>query len=48
VIEDAGEKFVVRLGGDIPVHHVMRFNEMAASHRNQLHKVSLERRMRAR
>ena len=31
VVEDAGEKFVVRLGGDIPVHHVMRFNELAAS-----------------
>jgi len=31
VVEDAGEKFVVRVGGDIPVHHVMRFNELAAS-----------------
>ena len=31
VVEDAGEKFVVRLGGDIPVHQVMRFNELAAS-----------------
>ncbi len=30
-VEDNGEKFVVRLGGDIPVHHVMRFNELAAS-----------------
>ena len=31
VVEDAGEKFVVRLGGDIPIHQVMRFNELAAS-----------------
>jgi thiamine kinase-like enzyme len=31
VVEDGGEKFVVRVGGDIPVHHVMRFNELAAS-----------------
>ena len=27
----AGEKFVVRVGDDIPVHQVMRFNERAAS-----------------
>lgn len=32
VVEDAGAKYVVRLGGDIPVHQVMRFNELAASH----------------
>lgn len=31
LVEDAGKRFVVRLGGDIPVHHVMRFNEHAAS-----------------
>ncbi|MHA1564113.1 MAG: choline/ethanolamine kinase family protein [Alphaproteobacteria bacterium] len=31
VVEDAGAKFVVRLGGDIPVHQIMRFNELAAS-----------------
>ncbi len=30
-VEDAGEKFVVRIGDDIPVHGVMRFNELAAS-----------------
>ena len=30
-VEDAGEKFVVRVGGDIPLHQVMRFNELAAS-----------------
>jgi hypothetical protein len=28
VVEDAGERFVVRLDGDIPVHQVMRFNEL--------------------
>ena len=31
VVEDAGEKFVVRVGGDIPLHQVMRFNELTAS-----------------
>ncbi|MEH6474878.1 MAG: choline/ethanolamine kinase family protein [Sneathiella sp.] len=31
VVEDQGQKFVVRLGDDIPLHHVMRFNELAAS-----------------
>lgn len=31
VVEDAGEKYVVRVGGDIPLHQVMRFNELAAS-----------------
>lgn len=31
VVEDAGEKFVVRCGGDIPAHHVFRDRERAAS-----------------
>jgi thiamine kinase-like enzyme len=31
VVRHGGEKFVVRIGEDIPVHHVMRFNERAAS-----------------
>lgn len=31
VVEDAGEKYVVRVGEDIVVHQVMRFNELAAS-----------------
>ena len=31
VVEDAGDKYVVRVGGDLPLHHVMRFNELAAS-----------------
>ena len=30
-VADAGEKFVVRVGGDIPLHQIMRFNELAAS-----------------
>ena len=31
VVEDAGERYFVRIGDDIPVHGVMRFNELAAS-----------------
>ena len=31
VVSDRGERFVVRIGEDIPVHGVMRFNEQAAS-----------------
>lgn len=31
VVEDAGSKYVVRVGDDIPVHQIMRFNERAAS-----------------
>src|SRR5436190_744425 len=31
VAQDRGEKFVVRCGGDIPVHHVFRDRERAAS-----------------
>lgn len=30
-VEDAGQKYVVRVGRDIPLHQVMRFNELAAS-----------------
>ncbi len=30
-VDHAGERFVVRVGDDIPVHQVMRFNERAAS-----------------
>jgi thiamine kinase-like enzyme len=30
-VADASGKYVVRLGEDIPAHHVMRFNELAAS-----------------
>jgi thiamine kinase-like enzyme len=31
VVRDRGQRFVVRIGDDIPVHGVMRFNERAAS-----------------
>ena len=31
VVQDGEERFVVRIGSDIPVHGVMRFNERAAS-----------------
>ena len=31
VVRDHGQRFVVRIGDDIPVHQVMRFNELGAS-----------------
>jgi thiamine kinase-like enzyme len=31
LVEDKGERFVVRIGDDIPVHGVLRFNELAAA-----------------
>ncbi|GJL82161.1 MAG: choline kinase [marine bacterium B5-7] len=31
VVNDAGKRYVVRVGEDIPEHQVMRFNELAAS-----------------
>ncbi|TXI06706.1 MAG: choline kinase [Rhizobium sp.] len=31
LVGDAGRRFVVRLGEDIPVHHISRVNEVAAS-----------------
>jgi len=31
VVEDQGQRFVVRIGDDIPIHGVMRFNEIAAA-----------------
>jgi thiamine kinase-like enzyme len=30
-VRDRGQRFVVRIGDDIPVHQVMRFNELSAS-----------------
>jgi thiamine kinase-like enzyme len=30
-VADRGRKYVVRIGGDIPVHHILRANETAAS-----------------
>jgi thiamine kinase-like enzyme len=32
IVNDRGERFVVRIGNDIPIHGVMRFNEIAAAH----------------
>ncbi|MFN3936985.1 MAG: phosphotransferase [Gemmobacter sp.] len=31
LVEDAGRRVVVRIGDDIPVHQILRFNELAAS-----------------
>jgi thiamine kinase-like enzyme len=31
VVEDGGKRYVVRIGGDIKEHQMMRFNELAAS-----------------
>ena len=31
IVDDQGERFVVRVGDDIPIHGVMRFNELAAA-----------------
>jgi len=31
IVEDAGARYFVRIGDDIPVHGIMRFNELAAS-----------------
>jgi len=31
VVDDGGERFVVRVGQDVPVHQIMRFNERAAT-----------------
>jgi thiamine kinase-like enzyme len=31
IVDDQGERFVVRIGDDIPIHGIMRFNEIAAA-----------------
>ena len=31
IVDDANERYFVRIGDDIPLHGVMRFNELAAS-----------------
>src|SRR6478752_2380511 len=31
LVEDAGERYVVRVGGDIPAHNIVRSTEAAAS-----------------
>lgn len=40
LIEDDGRKFVVRMGEDIPLHNIMRFNEHAATRAAELAGVS--------
>jgi thiamine kinase-like enzyme len=42
VVRDAGARYVVRVAEDIPVHGVMRFNELAASRAAHLAGVSPE------
>jgi thiamine kinase-like enzyme len=42
VVEDRGERFVVRIGEDLPIHHVMRFNEREATKAAALAGVSPE------
>ena len=32
IVDDRGECFVVRVGDDIPIHGIMRFNEIAAAY----------------
>lgn len=43
VVKDQGNKYVVRIGEDIPVHGIMRFNELAAS--RAAHQVGLSPRV---
>src|SRR5688572_10739784 len=31
LVRDRGERYVVRIAGDVPTHGIMRFNELAAS-----------------
>ena len=31
LVQDGAHRAVVRIGDDIPVHHILRFNELAAS-----------------
>lgn len=42
LVDDRGERFFVRVGSDIPVHGVMRFNELAAARAAHLAGVSPE------
>ncbi len=32
IVNDRGRRFFVRVGDDIPIHGIMRFNELAAAH----------------
>lgn len=40
VVADAGRRYVVRVGADLPVHHVLRWHELAASRAAQAAGVS--------
>jgi thiamine kinase-like enzyme len=40
VVEDGGQRFFVRIGEDIPIHGVLRFNELAAARAAELAGVS--------
>lgn len=40
VVEDGGQRFFVRVGEDIPIHGVLRFNELAAAKAAELAGVS--------
>lgn len=40
LVEDAGRRCFVRIGGDIPAHHILRWNELAASRAAQAAGVS--------
>lgn len=43
-VSDSKDQYVVRLGSDIPVHHILRFNEIAAG--NAAHAAGLSPRIR--
>jgi hypothetical protein len=43
LVTDAGRRAVVRIGDDIPVHQIMRFNELAASRRPPMRRASRPR-----
>ena len=40
VVEDGGQRYFVRIGEDIPIHGVLRFNELAAAHAAEMAGVS--------
>ena len=40
VVEDGGQRYFVRIGEDIPIHGVLRFNERAAAHAAEMAGVS--------
>ncbi len=40
VVQDGGQRYFVRIGEDIPIHGVLRFNELAAARAAELAGVS--------